>query len=369
VGGGILLGYRLIRKLMLDQTWNHEKGYIKPLHFPSGKLSKTFYFSAKNQSNIQFGILGEVTQASGDLTEVMHTVDRTFRDAASEFDDIHRVAKALYQKLDESHQGVGLSFQLWAKHKSLDHIPVISMGEPAMKVINKTFEEVVITFDTEPYISQNKSNFKCALVPLDQTQYLILSTDTCYLPELSAQIDSNENSILDSIFELSKHIDETIRQKRDRQPVSNGDVSNGEVSMVLMDLHDYTVTCELTLYGLEQCESHIETILRSIPSTFDPFTIKLILSELLMNAYKHGNGVDQALPIKVIVSVCDDELVIEVMDMSIRKTDIYVKTDINPDQILDEHGRGLFLVNAFSDKLTFDNNSVVSRIKSNKTEC
>ena len=355
------MGYRFMRKLMLDQTWNHEKGYIKPLHFPSGKLSKTFYFSAKNPSNFHFGILGEVTQADGDITEVIHAVDRHFREATKDFDDIHHVVKSLCHRLDESHQGIDLSFQLWAMHEALDHIPVISIGVPALKVITKTLEDVVMTFDADPHQS---NNFKCASVPIAQTQYLIFTTDTNCLPKIDAHDDSSEDSKLASIFNLSDHFYETMNRDRD-----NLLESQNEVFTVLMDLHDYAVTNESTFYGLKQCEMQIDTLLNTIPSNYDPFAVKLILSELLMNAYKHGNNEDQNLPIKVIVSISEDELALEVLDMSIRMDDIPIKTDIDPDTILDEHGRGLYLVNAFSDKLTIDYNSVVSRIKKQKNEC
>jgi serine/threonine-protein kinase RsbW len=347
-----------MRKLMLDQTWNHENDYIKPLHFPSGKLSKTFYFSVKNPSNFHFGILGEVTRAPGDITEVIHAVDRHFREAANGFEDIHHVAKDFCHKLDESFQGVELSFQLWAMHEALDHIPVISMGMPSMKLITKTLEDVVMTFDAE---SQKSNNYKCASVPIAQTQYLIFTTDTCCLPKLDTPYESSEETKLESIFNLSSHLYETIIRDRDSHPDSDD-----EVCIVIMDLHDYTVTSESTFYGLEQCETQIDSLLRTIPSTYDPFAVKLILSELLMNAHKHGNSEDHNLPIKVIVSISEDELALEVLDMSIRMEDIPIKTDINPDNILDEHGRGLYLVNAFSDKLTIDNNSVVSRIKKQK---
>ncbi len=349
------MGYRFMRKLMLDQTWNHEKGYIKPLHFSSGKLSNTFYFSEKNPSDFHFGILGKVIHAPGDITDVIHAMDRHFREAASNFDDIHKVAKDFHHKLNEGFIGIELSFQLWAMHEALDHIPVISMGMPAMNLITKNLEEVVMTFDAA---SHQSNNFKCASVPIAQSQYLIFTTDTCCLPKLDALDDTSKGAKLSSIFNLSTHLYETMNRNRD--------ASKDEFFTVLMDLHDYTVTSELTFYGLEHCETQIDTLLSTIPSTYDPFAVKLILSELLMNAYKHGNNEDPNLPIKVIISINDDELVVEVLDMHIRMDDIPIKTDINPDNILDEHGRGLFLVNAFSDKLTIDNNSVVSRIKNKK---
>ncbi len=347
-----------MRKLMLDQIWNYEKGYIKPLHFPSGNSSKTFYFSAKNPSHFHFGILGEVTRAPGDIAEVIHAVDKYFREATNGFEDIHHVAKEFCHKLDESHLGIELSFQLWAMHEALDHIPVISMGMPSIKMITKNLEDVVMTFDSE---SHQKNSYK---VPIAQTQYLIFTTDTSRLPNIETHYKSSRDTKLASIFNLSDHLYETLNRERDGQQDSKD-----EVFTVLMDLHDYTVTSESTFYGLNQCETQIDTLLSTIPSTYDPFAVKLILSELLMNAYKHGNNEDPNLPIKVIISINDDELVMEVLDMRIRMDDIPIKTDINPDNILDEHGRGLFLVNAFSDKLTIDNNSVVSRIKNKIIEC
>lgn len=341
------MGYQFMRKMMLDQTWNHEKGYVKLLHYPSSELSKTFYLTAKNQSDFHLGILGELTQTTGNVTDVIRTVEKHFREVVHSFNDVNQIVEALCSNLDALQNNIKISFHLWARHKDLDYIPVISMGMPEM---------IVIPFDAEPYQSPNVKNqhLKCTFVPLALTKSLIFTTQASCLPKFTSKHES--------IFELSRHINDSLCQERRNDPDSNK-----EVSILLLDLHDFTVTSESTLYGNENFEKHIETIMSTINKVHNPFAIKLILSELLMNAFKHGNCVNCDLPIKVIVGINEEELVLEVMDMNIRMDEIPIKTDISCEDLLEENGRGLFLVNAFSDQFTIDNNSVISRIKCKKT--
>lgn len=337
-----------MRRLMLNQTWNHEQGYVKLLHFPSSEVSKTFYFTATNRFNLHLGILGELKHSTSDVTDVICTIEGHFREAVHSFNEVNQIVEAFTNHLDALYNDIKLSFHIWARHKDLDYIPVITMGTPEMKLLSRDLDDIVTTLD---YVPQKKSNITCTFVPIAQTKTLVFATNASCLPKFTSKHKS--------IFELSKHISDGITRKPQG--------SNSEVCILMLDLHDFTVTSESTFYGIENFDYQIESIMSTINKTYDPFAIRLILSELLMNAYKHGNCVNQDLPIKVIVGSNDDELVLEVMDMNIRTDEITIKTDITSENLLEEHGRGLFLVNSFSDQFTIDSNSVISRIKSKKT--
>ncbi|WP_338675861.1 ATP-binding protein [Streptomyces sp. SCSIO 30461] len=68
-------------------------------------------------------------------------------------------------------------------------------------------------------------------------------------------------------------------------------------------------------------------------------TVQLLLTELATNALRHGQGQD----IDVRVLFCGGQCVIEVADGTPDPAEL---RDVTPD---DEHGRGLFLVDAIAD--------------------
>jgi len=92
------------------------------------------------------------------------------------------------------------------------------------------------------------------------------------------------------------------------------------------------------------------------------FSIKLALEEAVVNAIRHGNGLDPEKVVTVRFKVNRDKTVIEVEDQGCG----FDPNDV-PDPTAEENldqpsGRGLMLMNAYMDKVEFENPGNVVRM-------
>jgi serine/threonine-protein kinase RsbW len=96
------------------------------------------------------------------------------------------------------------------------------------------------------------------------------------------------------------------------------------------------------------------------------FAVKLALEEAIVNAIRHGNRMDRDLMVLVRYCVSPQCVVIEVTDRGVG----FDPSDV-PDPTTDENlgrpdGRGIMLIRAYMDEVTFSSNgSVVTLVKYN----
>lgn len=81
---------------------------------------------------------------------------------------------------------------------------------------------------------------------------------------------------------------------------------------------------------------------------------KLLISEVVVNAVKHGNRFDSSKEVRLDISVCDHRVDIRVED----EGEGFDPDDV-PDPRADEnlcrdHGRGLFLINSLADEVCYE---------------
>lgn len=84
------------------------------------------------------------------------------------------------------------------------------------------------------------------------------------------------------------------------------------------------------------------------------FKLRLILDELIVNSYKHGNAKDFDKIIEVIILIDKDYCMIKVKDEG---EGINYGKDRN---LLSDHGRGIQIVNTLSDNLIVKDNMVAA---------
>lgn len=84
------------------------------------------------------------------------------------------------------------------------------------------------------------------------------------------------------------------------------------------------------------------------------FKVRLILDELIINSYKHGNNKEFDKLIDVIMLIDDNNCMIKVTDEG---EGIYYK---RPSDQLSDHGRGIHLVKTLADNLLVVDNTVVA---------
>jgi len=116
---------------------------------------------------------------------------------------------------------------------------------------------------------------------------------------------------------------------------------------------------EFVLYGLDKHKEVVNKIIKEINDSANYFDINLLLSEALTNAYVHGNKKDKALPIYLRVMVKNDYAVFEIEDSGVGFVNVQIPEEISEEDLLKEHGRGLFLINCFADKVEFVESTLI----------
>ncbi|OPJ60769.1 serine-protein kinase RsbW [Clostridium oryzae] len=114
-----------------------------------------------------------------------------------------------------------------------------------------------------------------------------------------------------------------------------------------------------TLYGLDEYDKVIDTVVSDLKAEKYYFDIKLILTEALTNAFEHGNDGDKNKPIDLVYNFDGKYLNFKVISSNTKPESISIPKSIDEDSLLDEHGRGLFLIQSMADKVEFKDNSLI----------
>ncbi len=116
---------------------------------------------------------------------------------------------------------------------------------------------------------------------------------------------------------------------------------------------------EFILYGLKNHKEVIDKIIKDLNLLEDCFDIKLILTEALTNAFKHGNKSNDKKPIYLRYIYHDTTIEFEIEDCGNGFENLTIPNQLVEEDLLNDHGRGLFLINCMADKMEFRNNILV----------
>ena len=116
---------------------------------------------------------------------------------------------------------------------------------------------------------------------------------------------------------------------------------------------------ELVLYGLDNMNSKLDKIVETLNLKKQYFEIKLVISEAVNNAFVHGNKSDKNKPIYVKWELEEKKFILTVKDCGPGIKDLKICNEINENNILDESGRGLFIINSLADEVKFIDNSII----------
>lgn len=117
---------------------------------------------------------------------------------------------------------------------------------------------------------------------------------------------------------------------------------------------------ETAIYGIKDITKNTDDLLSKLDITNREFVVKLVLTELIMNAHEHGNLSNSSEAINIQIEKKKDKLKIMVSDLGLTNKPSTVKDYISDEELLDESGRGLFIVNELSDELLIRENSITS---------
>jgi serine/threonine-protein kinase RsbW len=115
---------------------------------------------------------------------------------------------------------------------------------------------------------------------------------------------------------------------------------------------------QLIIYGIDNYSIIIDKVIKELMLNGDCFDIRLILTEALANAFKHGNNSDKSIPIKLSYYNDGQTVFLEIEDSNINnnKVDFSGIGEISDEQLLNESGKGLFLIKALADNVEVNNN-------------
>lgn len=115
---------------------------------------------------------------------------------------------------------------------------------------------------------------------------------------------------------------------------------------------------KVLFYGIDNINEKLDNIIQSINLEKQSFEIKLILIEAVNNAYIHGNKKDKEKPICVEWKLIQNLLEVSITDCGegIEKLSNY---NYEENDILNESGRGILIINSYSDLVEFKGNSII----------
>ncbi|WNS44609.1 ATP-binding protein [Paenibacillus sp. MMS20-IR301] len=119
---------------------------------------------------------------------------------------------------------------------------------------------------------------------------------------------------------------------------------------------------EVMLRGLECHQMIIDGIIEELNLEAYAFDIRLILIEAVTNAYYHGNLSDCSKPITIRYLLRDKLLKLQIEDSGAGGGVLLFPETISNEELLEDGGRGLYLIRCFSDTVErVDNTMYISK--------
>lgn len=122
---------------------------------------------------------------------------------------------------------------------------------------------------------------------------------------------------------------------------------------------------QYVLWGLEKCNVIIDSIIKElnlVNAADRLFDIRLLLIEALTNAFRHGNNCSIEKPIFLYCLREQSVVRFEIEDSGNGVDEINLVKPLTDEKLLDEGGRGVFLINEISDYCYWDKNKIVIEV-------
>ncbi len=118
---------------------------------------------------------------------------------------------------------------------------------------------------------------------------------------------------------------------------------------------------EMIFYGLDNINNKLDELIEILNLKSQCFEIKLIISEALNNSFVHGNKSDKNKPIHMTWELDEKKLTLTVTDCGSGIENLESYKEINEDNILEESGRGLYIIRCYTDEVEFKDNSIIMK--------
>ncbi|MCB2289381.1 ATP-binding protein [Clostridium sp. CS001] len=116
---------------------------------------------------------------------------------------------------------------------------------------------------------------------------------------------------------------------------------------------------EFILYGLENIKGIIAKIIADLNILDKCFDVKLMLTEALTNAFMHGNKCNVDKPIYLRYVYDGTYVSFEIEDSGTGLENIIIPEQISNESLLNDSGRGLFIIKSMADKIELRKNTLI----------
>lgn len=118
---------------------------------------------------------------------------------------------------------------------------------------------------------------------------------------------------------------------------------------------------KVLFYGVDNISEKLDDIINPLNLKKQYFEIKLIIIEAINNAFIHGNNSNKNKPIALHWELKKNLLIVSVTDCGYGVKNLNNNKAINKDNILDECGRGLYIISSYADEVEFECNSIIMK--------
>jgi len=116
---------------------------------------------------------------------------------------------------------------------------------------------------------------------------------------------------------------------------------------------------KVSFYGVDNISEKLDIIIKPLNLKKQYFEIKLIIIEAINNAFIHGNNSDKNKPISLQWEFKENLFIVSVTDCGDGVKNLNNNKEINEDNILEECGRGLYIISSYADEMKFEGNSII----------
>lgn len=343
---------------MMKKRPPFEHGILRTVYVPSRTLSGDFFFFEKLESeNKLIGVLGDVRGKGVNAALKISAFEVLFREILTTHTDIVSITDLLNIKVMRYMEDcyiAAIVFNIDYEKRTLE---LIGAGMNEFFIVNH-YEELIKEVIRGPFLGMFENiGFEYAKYRLEQVKRLILFSDGI---DALMQLGTIEpEQFLDSNF-LSIH--NIIAAKIEDQSTHIEGIPD-DCTLLIFEFEGNKRLKEYFVLGLNHYMNLIDQLIHEMAWEDREFDLRMILSELIVNAYHYGNLRDPELPIIITAIETKTHRIIEVLDMGFQAKPEKIIDTILEEELLSEGGRGLFIVNQLADSVEIGIKSIVVKLK------
>lgn len=335
-----------------------EKVEMERVYIPAKIVSGDFYILKKLNENLVIGLIGDVSgkgiTAALSISAFNVLFDEAILESQEPRDIINNLNKKIMYHLDEKYIAACCFSFDFNKHE----MKVVGAGinQFFIQSNQKCFSRIIVK---GPFLGMfEESIFDEKIFKFKQGDKFLFFTDGLdFLFEEDCMKDKLDcmKSIKSFADDLKIRLLDMMRDVlgvKDDCTLLAFEIKGNESNEIIKS-NNYV------LYGIENYKTIIENVVKEVKEPNCSFDIRLILTEALTNAFEHGNNKEKDKPIYLKYTLNNKCIKLEIEDSGERVSNIVIPENIDEKDLLEESGRGLFLIKAIADKVQYKNNRLI----------